>query len=47
MSGDDEPDNSSPEDSVINELLDNLEGKIDEIVGQYTDDSDDEEKEAE
>lgn len=46
-SDDDEPDNSSPEDSVINELLNNLEGKIDEIVGQYTDDSDDEEKEAE
>ena len=30
----------TPEDSVINELLDNLEGKIDEIIGQYTDDDD-------
>lgn len=35
-----EQSDGTPEDSVINELLDNLEGKIDEIVGQYTDEDD-------
>lgn len=35
-----EQSDGTPEDSVINELLDNLEDKIDEIVGQYTDEDD-------
>lgn len=37
--------NGETEDSIIDELLSNLEGKIDEVVGQYTDDTEEEEEE--
>ena len=36
--------NGETEDSIIDELLSNLEGKIDEVVGQYTDDTEEEEE---